>query len=240
MVNLDDHVSWYVNQFVSPAVFGGAENVTLAQLANFQAGLLRSECWPAIFPAPKLAGRSPTDPTLPTTCALGLSLKDGGLDSEGYNTSTILYWLNYQSSVPSMYPAVTPQNSEPQYSNLQIGLLGVALDAAIKAHPQMNVSYSGLQDFFIKEVAAPLGMTNTVYAISPALRELFPGPRPPSPLYVTDPFMFTHFKSSASPFLLQSPYEIPSYAGGMTSTATDMAKWMKFLLQSQHPTLLIR
>ena len=72
-------------------------------------------------------------------------------------------------------------NAAPEYSNFQIGLLGVTLDAAIKQHPQMKLRYAGLQDFFSREVAAPLGMTDTVYEISSAMRARFPGPRAPSP-----------------------------------------------------------
>ena len=62
---------------------------------------------------------------------------------------------------------VFPRNSPtPIYSNLQIQLLGYALDAAIKAKRSSSLPYSGIYDFIDGEIFTPLGFNGTGFNVT--------------------------------------------------------------------------
>jgi len=254
VVSLDDKLSKYSGppgagvRFESPQLFSDSTNITLRQLASFSAGLTRTGFLP-LTPKSKLPlNRTAASPDNEFVSLLDwftypevLWDQDTRDSMNGYNLTDLVEIIN---SDP--YAAVVPQNSVPEYSNLQTGLLGAALDNAIKSHPEFSKRYPlGLPDFFQQEVAAPLGMTNTAFSVSPALLPKFPGPRPPPPACwsATYPFQGSctnaqwerYSSSSANPMYLQNSTSVITYLGGMSSTAHDMAKWAAYLLRGFNP-----
>jgi CubicO group peptidase (beta-lactamase class C family) len=206
----------------SPPLFAGEGNTTLAQLASFLAGNQRAPSFPAVLPSQLTKGQGPSDPPLASAPGIGVDPVIGTAD--GYNTTTCL-------AVTSRTPcqSVVPQNFMPKYSNLSVGLLGVALSNIIKSGFVLSTRYTNLTDFFTREVATPLGMTSISFEVTPAMAATFPGP--------TSPSAANWNESPFNPIYTASRSPLNAYPGGAVSTGNDMQKLLAHLLAGTAPTM---